>query len=291
MCYTTIMKRGGKNPNTAGFTIVETLIVLAVTAVLFISAAALINGRQRKTDFMVGIRDIQQQLQQVINETESGYFPDNASFTCTVNVLGDVQIWGGASAAQGTNRDCIFVGKTLVMGGSGHTDNIAVYTMAGRRLAGDQDVKTLTEARPKVIARSDANNDAPDVLQRLRLRNSIEFAGARLGDGTMVSPANAAGLTIASTLADFAQSEGVVTATQNFVLYRAGDGQPWSSAGNTYSEANTINDSDWTDARIQTAELCFASGGTDQSGLVTIGGSAGGVQVRLDIRNGRTCGW
>jgi hypothetical protein len=38
------------------------------------------------------------------------------------------------------------------------------------------------------------------------------------------------------------------------------------------------------------ARICFVSGGTDQSGLITIGGSGQGLSVTLDIWSDQTCG-
>ena len=53
--YTGRMNRGGRNTSIQGFTIVETLIVLAVTSALFFAATLYINGQQNRTDFQVGI--------------------------------------------------------------------------------------------------------------------------------------------------------------------------------------------------------------------------------------------
>lgn len=283
------MKRGDKSPQSDGFTVVETMIVLAITGLLFASAVILINGRQRKTEFAVGVRQIQQSFQQIVNETESGYFPGNANFSCNINPSGGLSITTSGAREQGSNGDCIFVGKTIVVSGV-HNDSLRVYTMAGRRLVSGRDVEQLHEAQPTVIATSTNNPAAPNLINEIRLTNGLTFRGARIGS-THIAADNVGGLTIASTLANFNKTDTGQSGTQNFVLYRAGDGTSWTKNANTQMEADAINSSNWAGARIGSAELCFESAGTNQSGLITIGGNAGGVGVALDIKTGKTCGW
>lgn len=283
------MKKGDKSPRPDGFTVVETMIVLAITGLLFASAVLLIGGRQRKTEFAVGVRQIQQSFQQIVNETESGYFPGNANFSCNVNPAGGLSITTSGAREQGSNGDCIFVGKTIVVSGS-HNDTLRVYTMAGRRVVNGKDVEQLQDAQPTVIATSTRNPSAPNLINQIRLTNGLSFKGARIGS-TQITDAGVGGLTIASTLADFNKTDTGQSGTQNFVLYRAGDSVSWPNNANTQLEADTINASQWSGARVETVQLCFESAGTNQSGLITIGGNAGGVGVALDIKSGKSCGW
>ena len=80
------MKQGGYPKGTGGFTIVETLIVLAVSGLLLISAIVMISGRTNKTQFTTAANDLKQSLEQVINEISSGYFPNANNFQCTAGV-------------------------------------------------------------------------------------------------------------------------------------------------------------------------------------------------------------
>jgi type II secretory pathway pseudopilin PulG len=289
------MKKGGKQKGTDGFTVVEVLIVLAVTSVLFVSVALTISGRQRKTEFAVGVRNIQQQLQQIINETESGYFPDSGNFRCSAHALG-ITITN-TPTEQGTNSDCIFVGKAMIIGGDAHRDNFNVYSLAGSRRSNGADVTTLADAHVTAIAGSTANPDAPNIIDRVAIQNGLDYVWARLGDTAQVAQTQPAGIAVVSTLANFKQSSNVSTATQSFELYRIAS-PGWGNSGDTSAEANVINANAWSGNRIPSAQLCFASGGTDQSGLITIGTkggaagttSVGGLQVHLEIKMGKTCG-
>ena len=78
-----VAQRSLKTP-LPGFTVIEVMIVLAVTGLLFISSVALISGKQNQTAFDQSIRQIQSQIQQIINEVSIGFYPN----------LGDVQCNG-----------------------------------------------------------------------------------------------------------------------------------------------------------------------------------------------------
>ncbi len=178
------MNRGGNVQSTRGFTVVETLIVLAVTSGLFILTAVAINGKQQKTDFQVGSRNLQQQFQQIINEAATGYYPSNTSFQCRIHPVPrpNLEITGGSNA-QGENKECVLIGKALVVGGMQHTDNYSVFSLAGRRVLADNVTETRnpSEAMVTAIARSTANNNNAftDTEQNTRIPNGVTFVQAR----------------------------------------------------------------------------------------------------------------
>lgn len=85
-----------KNQN--GYTITETLIVLAVTGMLFLTTTLLIQGQVEKNRYQDSMRQAQQTLQAAVKDTENGYFP----------------------GAVGTNSNMVFVGKRIsYCGGNG----------------------------------------------------------------------------------------------------------------------------------------------------------------------------
>lgn len=74
-----------------GYTVVEILIVIAVTGVLFLSTSLLIRGQVEKTQYQDSMRQLQQLVQQSIKDTENGYFP----------------------GAVGTSPDTVLAGKRI----------------------------------------------------------------------------------------------------------------------------------------------------------------------------------
>ena len=57
-----------------GYTIVETLIFLAVSALLFVSTIILISGRQAKAQFTNSVRDLVSDITDVANDVANGYY-------------------------------------------------------------------------------------------------------------------------------------------------------------------------------------------------------------------------
>jgi type II secretory pathway pseudopilin PulG len=135
-----------------GFTIFETLIVLAVTTFLFVGAAAVISGRQANTQFSQGLRDVQSRVQTAISEVDSGSYVNNGNFDCSVSGTGP-RITPG-STAQGSNEACLYLGKVLHMAvGASPPETANIYTIVGlRRDTTGAQVTSLAAAKPRLIA-------------------------------------------------------------------------------------------------------------------------------------------
>lgn len=278
------MNRGGNLQSTRGFTVVETLIVLAVTSGLFILTAVAINGKQQKTEFQVGIRNLQQQFQQVITEAASGYYPSNGSFQCTLGIGANLQITGGTNE-QGGNGACVFIGKTLVVGGAQHTDNYSTYSLAGRRTQLDgTETSNPTQAKVTAIAQSAANpsNSFTDTRNNVRIPNGLTFVQARRAGGVWSTSEFA--VSFMSSFANFESTNGVSGGSQRLEL-RGFDN--WSTG---IDDADAINRETTTIPNFpllsQGVELCFRSNGTNQSAIVAI---SEGMAITYKIRDGLVC--
>ena len=275
------MKRGGLAISAQGFTIVETLIVLAVTGILFVSAALMINGKQSRTDFQVGVRNLQQRLQQIINQTASGYYPNNGDFRCTVTGLigSPLRISSVDPTGQGQNQDCIFAGTAVVFGGPGSADKYGVYPLAGQRTYGGVDVTTPTQARLTAVAQgTTTNTDAPRV-DRVVLPNGLTYVGSNIQHGVFA-------VAFLSTFGKFqGPSSDSMGGSQQLKLstYHL----PWDLA----SDVENINNEAINGGLFQyptpstSVDLCFDSGGTKQSVIISIDV---GLNVTTSIKTGVT---
>ena len=272
------MKRGGVRLSAQGFTIVETLIVLAVTSTLFLAAALLVNGKQSKTNFQVGIRTIQQRFQQIINETVSGYYPDNGNFSCRALGGPPLSIGSASPSGQGTNQDCIFVGKTLVVGGVSYS----VYPLAGRRDINGHDVQTPKEAYITAIAKSTANPSAPTVPS-IEIPNGFTYAKGRAANSAVWTTGPFATAFI-SSLGNFLNNGTDTSGSQqmNVATYSAWDPSK-SDADNINIEATKPSPYPLATSGVQ---YCFNSGTTNQSVIVAI---SSGLNVTTSIKNGANC--
>lgn len=135
-----------------GFTVVEVLIVLAITGLLFISAVALFRGKQGQTQFNQAMYDLESKVNSVATDVKSGSFEDSSQYDCVrrpVNQPGLTQPASGGSGT-GTNTDCITLGRAIQVIPSETT--LYIYTVLGLRLlSSGEPVSTLEGARPSIM--------------------------------------------------------------------------------------------------------------------------------------------
>lgn len=266
-----------------GFTIVETMIVLAVTGLIFGTAVTMIMGKQKSAEFQQSIQDIQSQLRQIINEVGSGYYPHSANFVCSQS--GSMVLLGSGATGQGTNGDCIFLGKAVhFFDGTGGTDSstFSVYSMTGLRSGTD-----LASAKPLLIAPAVTptytaqNPNGINVTEQKRLSYGLTLV-AMYYDGV---PGNQLGsVAFAQSFGGGASNDGRV----DTVAFTTGNSKP----GNADPAEVDALDKDLQSGSFlvnHDVEMCFASGTTNQSGLITIGNNGNGAAVSLAIKDGASC--
>lgn len=284
LCYTTdSMKQGGNRQSSRGFTMVEVLIVLAVTSALLVMAMVIISGRLQKTEFAVGSRQIRQDIEDVFNKAGSGFSGSRADFTCTVGGGAPQIASGGAAKPQGQNEQCIFVGNVIVFGtNSSRKENMRTIPLAGSRQKLDaggqmQNVTTIKDAHPVAIAPTPTSTTIPDQSETIVLPRGFEFAGARVDSIPTLQSKFAV-----AVLSDLAGGEA-----QHFSVFGI-DG--WNPGDSPEDEAAAINaaSSPIKYKVYQQIRLCFAHAGINQSAELTLG-REGGLGIETAIRQGVTC--
>lgn len=296
------MKAGGRQQ---GFTIVETMIVLAVSSVLAVSAMLLINGRQNKTQFQVAINGEKQAVEQIINETTNGFYPHATAFTCTGNAgVKRPTFAAGGSVDQGSNKNCVFMGKVLTYGvaqGGADASTVTVYPLIGNQFAtGGAQPVNFAQAFPAVLGGPD-NVSPPEYLPDLSTQSTLEngltidHTTYYYANGTSQQPLAKLGvLVFGYSLGQYkSAADGLNSAAQNLDLYSYQKSDVTNFApSSTLAMANTLNKTSSIDENAQDVitkvELCFASGTTNQSGLITVSGK-GQLGVTLTIMDGKTC--
>jgi prepilin-type N-terminal cleavage/methylation domain-containing protein len=104
--------KGGKNRQPLGYTIIEVMIVLAVSGVMFLVAVQFINGKQARTSFTAGVNEMASQVQNIIEQVTDGQYSD-IPFTCQGTPGAPLQNITQGGQGQGTNNTCVFLGKLL----------------------------------------------------------------------------------------------------------------------------------------------------------------------------------
>lgn len=303
------MKMGRRCTDSAGFTIVEVMIVLAVSGFMFVAAVMLVNGRQGRTQFQTAINNLQQELQQTINETSSGYFPDNGNIQCTGNTAGAVKL-NTATSDQGQNTGCLFLGKALQFGiGSGEPaqNQLGVLTLVGNQYQtdGSSAVLTLAQSLPRAIYPANASEtiaptNVPDASLKLNLQNGLSVAtsssvcGAGRGGmcyivGGAPVKTGVVAFVAGDSTGNIAASDGVgglKPGTQQYSLYgvtgaatNEGLDVATQKIGNAAGNLTGLVAAD-------SVSVCIASATNNQSGLITIDS---GLHVGLQIKSGLTC--
>jgi hypothetical protein len=133
-----------------GYTIIEVIIFLTVSSALMASAMFMFQGRIPRTQFSGGVNEFDIKVQDTINDVINGYYPTQQ---------GSASCQGGGEREQGTNEDCIFLGRVLqfgpgIDGCSSSTPNdedcgqVMIYTAYGSRLFNARPAVRLDETNP-----------------------------------------------------------------------------------------------------------------------------------------------
>ncbi len=252
------MKSGLKS---RGFTIVEVLIFLAVSSALMVSAFALISGSQNKASFTQSINDVQQQIDSVINNVANGYYSAGETQNkCTLDGNGKPKFDPDVEVNRGSSALCIFLGRFIAF--EDGSDKYTVYNVAGRRQIAGNDVKRMLEAKPTVIVGTE---------QEYTLKNGLTFKS----NNGINAFGFFNGLGASSGVSDQLNS-GYQQAS--FFGFKSSAIEPLPG----YFELLFDQLKNPTDGYA----LCFNSGTTNQSGVITIGGSDRAATSSLEIKGG-----
>jgi hypothetical protein len=256
------------SPSNEGYTIVESMIFLAVTGAILVSAMLLIGGQQRKSEFNTGIRDIHSQLTDIVNDVSTGYYNNpTTGLTCPYT--------SRVSTELGGNADCVFVAKAIQFASQENGDESAeVYSLIGRRQKPDRtDIRSLRDAEPVILNEADTT---------LRLPYGIRVVSVTYTAGGTNYPVGSVGLSSKFT---GNLGSGGIEGTQNIDLIPiTGTTLGQSKADNaskTAIEQNIMDESFYNPDGGVT--ICFRSGGTNQFAKIKLGGQGRQNSVSLEI--------
>jgi type II secretory pathway pseudopilin PulG len=251
-----------------GFTIIETLIVLAVTSAMFIVAILAFSGQQEKTRFAQANRDTESKVRDVANDVSAGYFPEVVGWNCTATGGAAPVIDEDSGSGQGTNQDCIFIGKALHFGAGdancgNNCSDVRIVTVAGRRQAplGGKEVTSLTDAKQVAATTNSPYNESYQLKYGMGVYRVVD------GEGNPLS-----GVAFLSSLGSYNDSDDIVAGSQSVGLYRVGT-KLESDAEQFAGDVAAIQDDD----RISTATICMTNGGASgrKAALILTEQSAG----------------
>lgn len=264
-----------------GFTIVETMIFLAVSGFMFAAAAVFINGKQASVEFKQGMNNFNTQIQGAMDDVANNNYASGGNFKCTPTGMGPSVTT--ISSAQGTNIGCDFVGKVIQFApqdtnGTGYN----VYTLAGNQYVGpdytnvngDSNVSTtLAQAMPVAVDPLTEQNSTEFQLQITKViawdnntpQKDVGAVGFFNSGGSYNSN---------NQLNSGAQNSGMIN------LYATNYGQPKAGIESDI-KANLRNYSTANHPNPQV--LICLKGGNGQYGSITIGSSGGILTTDMNI--------
>lgn len=259
-----------------GFTIVETLIVLAVSATMLLAVISMISGQQGKSQFQQAINNVAQQLQQSIDDVANGYYPTN-NISCSAS--GGVPVIIGINSGLGSNQDCVLVGKVIQFDAFTDPANqrLIAYPMVDLRTG------ATTNSRTAIAPGSVGHNNVPDNSVKLNLDGGLSIVYSA-PNGTTTGTVG-----FGLIMGNFSNT-GVgadVSGGQSTSLYTV------SRTNSNNSPASNVDIIDIAASYLPANggfNICLASGTTNQSGLISIGSGGGRkLSVTLTVKDGKVC--
>lgn len=248
-----------------GYTIVEVLIFLAVSAVLFVSTMLVLSGRQQRVQFTNAVRDFETKIVDVANDVSNGYYQSAGNVQCTAGNPPVVNV--GPSNTQGTNDGCVILGRIIKFGFDGNVEQYGTYSIVGNRLNAGTDVSDLADASPRVLLTSDVNNNR-SLREQLNVGSGTRVSCIRLGSNPCVPNSNAAiaFITRLNGSASVGADGNGITAD----IYRFASATVNQSENDFRASADSLLQSGAAMLNSDTLTVCLESGGTNQYALVRI---------------------
>ena len=268
--------RGGlpnRGKKQKGYTIVEVMIFLAVSGLMFVMAAGLVSGKQSKAEFKQGMSAVNAQLVAIPNDVANGFYPSNSGFSCTVT-NGVLSFSTLLTNGQGSNKDCVFLGKVLQFDRNG-TD-YSNYTIAGSRLdstiPGNTTVAptTFKQASP-TIPPSSTNTVSSGTLEWGVKLLKIQTGG---GDDYPNTELNGVGFFSSFGSYDDVVNNSLASGSQSVIVVPIVGALNAATSGDISSQLNPTAPATVKIDNNPDINFCFDSG-NGQYGILTLGGNNG----------------
>lgn len=275
------MKRG---LGAYGYTLLEVMIVLAISGGLLVSTMFLISGQQQRTQFSQAIKEIESQIQDVINDVATGYYANTGDFACDATTEGP-RLTGSATDTQGENKDCVFLGRVMHFGvRDSENEQYNILNVIGLREHFSngqyQQSQTLGDARPVAMAPGSQDDPAsfPDTTDSRQLRFGLRILSMRVNG----QPIGAVGFL--GSLAPYGSTAGnLVSGAQTVELVAIPGTNLDMSPTDMVDAINSIGTVAVTKNPASGVVLCFQSGGTNEYGKITIGSNGRQLTTSLVI--------
>jgi prepilin-type N-terminal cleavage/methylation domain-containing protein len=266
-----------KNMSTGGFTLIETMIVLALTGLVAVIIFNYVSGLLGNSEFTTAANSAAKSIGTVINQTANGSYLNNGKFSCAAGQNGSPPVISAVTGSgQGTNLGCILLGNLVQFSPNGNANSYSTYPVAGLEYGGVNggDSTTIAQAMPVSINEASSTGS---------FKYSLNVASVTVKNpGGQMVPASIVGLLDSDDTGNLGNVNTVTgttdSGTAGLSLYYVTSGYDPTS-DSPIPTANLLSTSE--------IDICVTNG--SNSGLITIGGSDGGTGVTLQVYGGSSC--
>lgn len=299
----------------AGYTILETMIFLAVSAAMFVSAMAFINGRQGRTEFSTAVRDFESSINDLANDVSNGYYANATAagrpFYCSISGSAIAIKDDKTTDQQGSSQGCIFIGKAIQFRSSSTGDSqYVIMTLVGKQykqgLVSYGDSASYADSGVKAVVNTGANGDTtPNAQATIRIGGGVTVGCVLYTDGSVPGTYSCEApntMTVVDTVAFMTTFQAANmtddeikagNTSVNLVVPTQGLNPPTTqrTVQVAASDVNTYTDADGVSNIVKNPKggvlVCLQSNGTDQHAWVSIGGESSRFSTNTIIAGGK----
>jgi len=271
-----------------GFTIIEVMIFLAVSGVMFLVAASFITDKEAQAEFTQGINAANAEVVTVINNVSNGNypFPSTVGLDCVADGSSGVTI--SVTSSPSTSPNCSFIGEVLQPETNRNPDIYTIYTVAGCLfysstiqgcIAAPGDVPmSLGQEKPQVVSAMTKTDNWGGGIQITKM---IEV------QGSSTNPIGAIGLFSSFPV----NNSGVLSSGSQPVSIVVFPSALTDSNNQIEAGINSLGASGSTGGVLNSGYvvMCFEGVGNQKNsvGSLSIGSPNGGLQLTTDLQLGQ----
>jgi prepilin-type N-terminal cleavage/methylation domain-containing protein len=262
----------------AGYTIIEVMIVLAVSSVMFFAATTLLANKQGKTEFSQAMRDIETQIQSVVNDVGVSRYPATDSLCETNPATGRPRLVNSPGGGIGTSQECLFLGKAIFLDAQPSPKQLRIYSVLSRSTTpGGAVITNFEQATPEPMM-SEFSTPHLTEFYTLPFGVSIVSATQDIPVSSFFSPTYMMGFY------NSLQNQNSTPGSQSIKTIGYAGVRSTSSAGTrraavreTTPLVRPVDSKAWI--------ICLQSGTSSERARLTINASSSGITTKLDFIN------
>jgi len=273
----------------SGYTIVEVLIVLAISTSLLFAAIAVFRGQQEESEFIQAVQDLNSKIINYSSQISAGTFPNSENYSCSPGGAAPPTLsTAGANKELGGRDGCLFLGRAIQV--IENSSDIYVYTVIGNVANSSNQINTdIASSLPEPTYRTDCASSFKNptcwvLTDKYTINSNATVTKAWINGVAKTQPWYMAGI-YSSLDANSDSSAGTINL--NFYGYNlVGDVIPSSwGAGNIKdcieATASTIKSCNTLTKQIDTWNICVKDANANHTFLLSIFRSTSGLSTKL----------